>query len=272
MSFELSMSDLNYDVTILPVNSLKLHEAVIDDHVDELLAAIQREDVIRDPVIVDRETNVVLDGMHRVTAIRRLGLSGIPVCRVDYRTPEIEVGGWIWVFETSKIEYLKPTFHSRELRFNPVESTRREWPSLPLLLGSDTAVELDLEDGTPKQVLDRTMAAVDDLSAAGIQSQLQPNSTLGRSGTEVTLVLPAPDKSAVIAAAESGDRFPPNTTRHIIPARPMALNVSLELLASDAENGVQRLNRQLRKRSIDRLPPGSEYAGRTYEEALLLFG
>jgi len=271
MSFELSKSDLDYQIAILPQKSLKLHEAVVDDHVMELLDAIDRQGMIRDPVIVDRETDVVLDGMHRVTAIRRLGLRGVPVCQVDYRATAIEIGGWLRVFDDGAVENIKSAIRSHGIRCNPAESITREWPSLPLLLGPDTSIELDREGEAPKRVLDRTMTVVDALSANGIDSRLQPDNTLDRIDTEVTLVLPAPDKSAVVTAAEKGDPFPPNTTRHVIPTRPVAVNSPLELLDINPEDGTRRLDRRLQDRSIDRLPPGSEYAGRTYEEALLVF-
>jgi len=271
MSFELPLSDLDYEVTILSTNSLKLHESVVEDHVDELLEAIKHDGWIRDPVVVDRETKVVLDGMHRVTASRRLGLRSIPVCLIDYRAPAVKVGGWLRVFDTVGVEPLRSAFDARGLSFTPIERASRDWPSLPLLHGPETSVELGTDGESPKRVLDRTMAAVDALTADGFDSRLQRDSTLDRSGTQVTLVLPTPDKPAVVEAARTGDRFPPNTTRHVIPARPMAVNAPLDLLEGDPDDGARHFVRGLRERSIDRLPPGSDYSGRTYEEPLLVF-
>jgi hypothetical protein len=59
--------------------------------------AHERAGILKSPVIVDRESLVVLDGMHRVEALRNLGCRFMCVCLVDYMSPGIRVDRWFRV-------------------------------------------------------------------------------------------------------------------------------------------------------------------------------
>ncbi len=46
------------------------------------------------PIAVDRSTYIILDGHHRLHALRRIGCRKIPAILVDYHSEEIEVIPW----------------------------------------------------------------------------------------------------------------------------------------------------------------------------------
>ncbi|GAG02374.1 unnamed protein product, partial [marine sediment metagenome] len=77
--------------SLVSINKLKSHEAVNKKHLDVLLGEIKKDGVLKHPVVVDRKTNVILDGHHRVTALKKLGIKKIPVYLVDYMNKEIRV-------------------------------------------------------------------------------------------------------------------------------------------------------------------------------------
>lgn len=81
-------------VQLVPAEKLLAHEQVVQDRVDELAASLERDGVVRLAVVADARTLVVLDGHHRLTALRRLGCRRVPVLLVDYRNPDIRVGTW----------------------------------------------------------------------------------------------------------------------------------------------------------------------------------
>ncbi len=88
------------------------------------------------------------------------------------------------------------------------------------------------------------------------------------------LCTPRLGKKDIVRAAMSGRVFAYKATRHVIPARPLSVNVPLSLLQGDDEslsdvNG--DLKRLLQKRRLRRLPPGSIVDGRRYEEELYVF-
>ena len=43
------------------------------------------------PIAVDKKTYVILDGHHRLQALKRLGYTKIPVILIDYHSPNIKV-------------------------------------------------------------------------------------------------------------------------------------------------------------------------------------
>jgi len=55
---------------------------------------LRRDGIVRDPIIVDIKSCVVLDGMHRLAALRELRCHCVPVCAVDYLNPSVTVGLW----------------------------------------------------------------------------------------------------------------------------------------------------------------------------------
>ena len=81
-------------VSLVPIDALKPHEHVIESHVLELLHDIaQRRKILR-PIVVDSRTLVILDGHHRVEALRRLGLRFAPAVLVDYDSDCVSVSSW----------------------------------------------------------------------------------------------------------------------------------------------------------------------------------
>lgn len=54
------------------------HEQIIEDHLQELLETVWRDGVLRQPVIMDRASMVILDEHHRVSAMTRLSCPLIP--------------------------------------------------------------------------------------------------------------------------------------------------------------------------------------------------
>ncbi|MFA5743061.1 MAG: ParB N-terminal domain-containing protein [Candidatus Paceibacterota bacterium] len=72
------------EIKIVKTSSLKQHEMIREDHLKELIEEIRGDGYINDPIIVDRNTKIILDGHHRFNAIKFLGLALSPVylCRL----------------------------------------------------------------------------------------------------------------------------------------------------------------------------------------------
>ena len=83
--------DLSVDISLVPVSSLRPHETTIPARSRQLGREILEDGVLRVPVLVDRQTGALLDGHHRVAALRSLGARVIPAALVNYSSPEVEV-------------------------------------------------------------------------------------------------------------------------------------------------------------------------------------
>jgi len=75
----------------IEIRKLNPHEQVIEENLKKVLTSLKVEKRLKEPIIVDKETKVILDGHHRVKAFALLGLPEIPCRLVDYSSDEITV-------------------------------------------------------------------------------------------------------------------------------------------------------------------------------------
>lgn len=79
---------------IVPARTLTPHEETDPKDVERLAKRLREDGTVRDPVIVDEGSRVILDGHHRFQALKRLGCSWIPCHMLDYTDPAVRVESW----------------------------------------------------------------------------------------------------------------------------------------------------------------------------------
>ncbi len=82
------------EVVYLDIEVLREHEEIRPQYLEELKNEILSDGILKMPIAVDRSTYIILDGHHRLHALKRLGCKRIPAILVDYHSPEIEVVPW----------------------------------------------------------------------------------------------------------------------------------------------------------------------------------
>jgi hypothetical protein len=88
------------------------------------------------------------------------------------------------------------------------------------------------------------------------------------------IALPIFTKKQIRKFGLTGRLLPHKVTRHVMPSRPLGVNVPLGLLTDTSisrEEAEQKLGEILARRHVQRKPPGSVVDGRRYQEELLLF-
>ncbi|MHA2163792.1 MAG: ParB N-terminal domain-containing protein [Candidatus Thorarchaeota archaeon] len=85
---------MRYKFAIMEIQELKIHEAIQDELLEGFIDMLRDDGVFKVPILVDEKDFVVLDGHHRVEALRRMGYTKIPVYLVDYWDEAIEVTTW----------------------------------------------------------------------------------------------------------------------------------------------------------------------------------
>jgi hypothetical protein len=83
-----------YEIKIIENSCLREHEQIRKGRLAKLLASIKKDGHVKNPIIVDRDSMVILDGHHRFNCLKCLGLKLCPVCLVDYRDCDIKVCPW----------------------------------------------------------------------------------------------------------------------------------------------------------------------------------
>ena len=269
-------------ISIVDIDRLHHHEELVPGFLSQLAQEIERDGYLKHPVIVDERTLVVLDGTHRVEALKTLGCKRVVVCLIDYEDPRVSLGCW---YRT-----LKGSFSFQELL-----GSLREELGLEIEFSDDLRPE---EVGIPPVALGLTdgksYARVlydfeEKCKAWGLVKKVE--TALRRRGLEIgfeveedalrklvegsvdaVLMTPRITKRDVVKTALSGRVFPHKTTRHVIPARPLFVNIPLGMLREDRplEELDAQLKRMLEARRIVRLPPGRVIEGRRYEEEVFL--
>ena len=77
--------------SLVAISQLKTHEAVSQIRVRELAERIKKDGKLKNPVIADRQTKILLDGHHRIASLKQLGVKKVPVMLVDYMSGDVRV-------------------------------------------------------------------------------------------------------------------------------------------------------------------------------------
>lgn len=77
------------DVQLVPVEWLKPHEEIRIKPRDKLLDMTNRWGGFTKPILVDTHTGALLDGHHRLSVAKELGLKLIPAICLDYLNSEL---------------------------------------------------------------------------------------------------------------------------------------------------------------------------------------
>lgn len=78
-------------VKLIPINQIKPSEEHNIDKVDSLLMKITHEGVWTNPILIESNNSVIMDGHHRYQVAKKLNLSSIPCLILGYDNPYLEV-------------------------------------------------------------------------------------------------------------------------------------------------------------------------------------
>lgn len=82
-------------VLLSSIDGLLPHEEVIPKNLNRMMRWLVKTGRFMQPILVDEDSKVILDGHHRWNAAKALGLDRIPVVAVDYmNSDEVSVSVW----------------------------------------------------------------------------------------------------------------------------------------------------------------------------------
>ena len=82
------------EIVFFEIEELKEHEEIRPDYLEELKNEIMSDGILKMPICIDKNTCIILDGHHRLQALKKIGCTKIPVVMVDYHSPKIKVIPW----------------------------------------------------------------------------------------------------------------------------------------------------------------------------------
>lgn len=278
MPYELEASGLELEIRMADLKYLKLHEEIVSSYLEDLVDSIGEEGMVYDPVIVDKVTGVVLDGMHRCVAVSNLGYNKIPACFIDYHNPKVELGSWCRFFKN--LEMKKAVVICEDFGFDLVECDRDQVKKklekrvLQLfLISKEECFAILPEFDTVRNLFE----AADEIEEALVDKDFkfryiaEKNILEKLEQNETGILIPPAEKEEVIEVSHSASVFSHKMTRHVVPARPLRVDVPLSWLRENLYVADKNMSEQLEERKVKHLPAGSEFEGREYEEALVIF-
>ena len=276
--FQIKDAKIPIIIGIKRLESLKPHEEVLEDELLSLSRSIRQDKVLRHPLLADARTGVVLDGNHRLVALRRMNCRLAPVALVDYNNPGIRVERWYRLIISGKLDDLWPGLQNLGLSMkNEERAAARELLDRRRVAAviEDQDRSIVFESPRPEDTLDsfRTSFRVEkflrekglSVSYVDKKPEIIPEATLVLSTVKL-------EKDEVVDVASSGRLYPPKTTRHLIPSRPLGTRVPVEWLTLDKPEIAQaKLMDHLSKMKLRRIEEGSIVGSRKYEEEVFLF-
>jgi hypothetical protein len=280
-TFLIQHPSIRLEIKLEEVAKLRIHEEIIPESLQKLTEEITANGYFKHPVIVDSKTLVILDGMHRFAAAKNLGYRFIPVCLVDYENPIILIGCWYRIVDHSS-DFEKLVKVVREMGFTLKEcdlETARQLVSERKAAIAIVSRSKCFAVYGPKEIKE-TYDAVKQIElkleslgySIGYDTDKDALDKVSSGKALSTLMVPNLSKRDVTTVALRGEVFAHKTTRHVIPVRPLFVNIPLEWLygKSSLKKVNEALVSYLSKKEVKRLPPG-QVLDRRYEEELYIF-
>ncbi len=269
----MTLARSGFVLEVRKIASVFPHEQTIPSHVETIGREMKAEGVQKDPVLVDRDTGVVLDGMHRLAALTKMGHVNVISCSVDYANATIGLARWARVYDVG--DRRKAEEAVAEAGFTRLTSPKE---ALAMLEDRSTSICCLVEGRAFVKEEGRGLSdAFEKVRRLDLTAEVSrwprtfvPEGELlaGRppDGAVVAIVQKLTKKD-VIDAGRKGDLFPCKTSMHFLDPRPVRVNFPIK----DLDGGnAELLERHLGGFEPAVLPAGTVYEGRRYKERLLL--
>lgn len=247
------LKGLELELGLEDIDNLHLHEETKPKALDKLKTSIGKARFLWHPIIVDRDSKVILDGMHRATALKVLGFRYIPCLFVDVMHPSIKLNKWdrIFLSEDNRavgkdhilniLKALSLSYETSRGKFECIETEEAWLDSNGMAIA---LLYLPKENVWVRVFKDTIIEAKDAYDIIGeIERRIatqrfslehvarETTKTMLREHEVACVMFPRRlSKTEVINVASEGKVFIPKATRFVLPVRVMFMNVPINLL------------------------------------------
>ena len=274
---------------VVPVDSLLQHEKILPHLSDNLILEFRNWANLQNPIIIG-ENYIVLDGHHRAYAFKQLNFKYIPVCKIDYYHHATQLLYWFRLLKkVENMELVKKLVDDMDGTFRQVDGKnalvkrlKKDRLSFGIQRRNFFALISFKEDVVHDAVsaYDRLEEFQEKLVDKGMEMTYVPCKSVHKDelsdkmqDREMVIWTPQITKDMVVAAINEKKVFAPKTTRHLIPARPVNVNIPTHWFKENIT--LEEINTRfvdfLQRKRIRRFGPGQIIYGRYYEEELFVF-
>lgn len=274
--FELKDGKIPILLALKKIQDLKPHEETVTSDLRGIIKALDVDPVLRHPVIADATTGAVLDGTHRLAALSQMGCYAIPAALIEYQNPKVQVDRWFRTIDGQELETFRPKLEELAPFYtSPVEADRAlaNRSIYASLKDMTQCLGFRSQSSDPLQIAKSAFRIEQIARGNGLKIGYKDSADL-KSSQDNSFVMSTIKivKAEVLESCRTHFLFPPKTTRHLIPSRPLGVTVPLTLLRDANFGHVEAAFLQhLRSKTVRRLPEGSWVGSRRYMEEVFLF-
>lgn len=247
-------------VRLIEISPLRRYEQTEPEKVSAIEQSVRTRGVLINPVIVDPEHRLLVDGHHRVRAFELLGLTHIPAFTVDYLSDDLTVKGWNHATDADEAELIEASEHLHGVRNG----------RSALILADPRCRELvDISFPDPWESAQGLSDVLTHLRRRGRTVEPRTEAEAVRRKRNHGYIRPVVGKSDVLESIERDKLFPREINRHLVQDRPLNLRVPVE--ASLDRSTFQDYLNHLCQTVPLAIKPGAREGERLYEERVTLF-
>lgn len=231
---------------IVPLEQIRFHEAPETDRAARLVERLAEDRHILNPPIVaplqQAEGYLLIDGANRISAMRLLGYSCVPVQIINYDDPTLRLGSWHHaVMRLLWREWIEQ-LHSLDLMVEAVSVAEAEGAlasreACAALLAADDKAAIIPASKNLRADVHAITHLIDTYKKSYPFERVDQTNFLELKSFYpdlAALVLFAPfEKNEVMQLVTDHLKLPTGLTRHSIPGRVLRMNIQLDVLRSD---------------------------------------
>jgi hypothetical protein len=251
----MDVTDIYPHLKIVPLEKCLTHEGIVSKWVDRIAFNIMDHGIVKNPVIAAEEKGkyVIIDGMHRLAAFKNLELRDILICEIDYYSDKINLEGWdAFTFRPLGAKDLLEHLFSKKDGYvveecaDPKKARDELMARKHLLVAGDKGGKfytLNKPTTDKEHMLDELIHVTEIVDAEIDHRNLRvlyvanslSDEQFKTSDAKSMIIRPHFRKEEVIERTLSRKLFPRKSTRHIIPDRPLRVDLDLSLLRANID-------------------------------------
>ena len=249
----MDITDIYPRLKIVPIDKCLAHEGIVQKWVDRIAYNILDQGVVKNPIIVSEHKGhyVVIDGMHRFAAFNKMEIKNILVCETDYNSDKILLEGWdAFTFRPLNTKKLLAELFPESEGYKIGEckdlalARKQLLGRKHLLVAGDKGGKfytLDKPRMDEEHMLDELIHITEmidaEIDARNLRVLYVENSLsddkFANSDAISMIIRPQFRKYEVIERTLQKKLFPRKSTRHLIPDRPLRVDLDLSLLRAN---------------------------------------
>jgi hypothetical protein len=233
-SIKIKHRDTEFKLHLVPIYDIRPHERSVNILKEELKNQLLNDGVLRDPILADYKRGLVIDGTHRILALREIGVDYIVIQHIDYLDDGLKLYRWFRIYDKPDkdiIEILKNVKGTKEFDIRDLDRY-----SMYIVYNGKTYIILDdaeLEDIVENiETLTEKFSTQYNMKPYYISEDELDNIDI-KKFEGILIGYRVIDKSEVLDVHSKHVLLHNKATRHVPPYRIININIPLKLLSKD---------------------------------------